>query len=165
MSYTLCVICYFVRHATAAERKQWIGPDDDRPLTAKGRDKAERVAERLEDLELDVDAIVTSPAARAKQTAEIFAEAFGLKSGIVADRRLNSGFDAERFAGIFRDYSHLETLMLVGHEPSLSAVIGDLLGGARLELKKGAVACVDVNDSSKPKGTLLWMASPKILAS
>ncbi|MBV8149574.1 MAG: histidine phosphatase family protein, partial [Candidatus Eremiobacteraeota bacterium] len=69
------MIVYFVRHGAAVDAQEWSGSDDNRPLTQKGRDRMERVGERLEDLEIEADAIVTSPLLRAKQTAEILAEA------------------------------------------------------------------------------------------
>jgi phosphohistidine phosphatase len=163
-SKTLRVICYFVRHGTAVDGAQWSGTDYDRPLTEKGRDKMERVADRLEDLEIEADAIVTSPLLRAKQTAEILAEALDLEESLVEDERLGGEFDSQRLAGILADRAGASAVVLVGHEPSMSAVIGDLIGGARMDFKKGAIACVDVSDASAPWGVLVWMAAPKILA-
>jgi phosphohistidine phosphatase len=158
------VIVYFVRHGAAADAQTWDGSDYDRPLTEKGRDKMERVGERLEDLGIEIDAIVTSPLLRAKQTAEVLADAIDAEETVVEDERLDGGFDAERFADILRDHAGAKAIMLVGHEPSMSTVIGKLLGGARIDFKKGSIACVDCGDAPAPRGILMWMAAPKIIA-
>jgi phosphohistidine phosphatase SixA len=52
--------------------------------------------------------------------------------------------------------------MLVGHEPNMSATIGHLVGGARLDLKKGGLACIDLPDPASRAGALLWLIPPKV---
>jgi phosphohistidine phosphatase SixA len=54
--------------------------------------------------------------------------------------------------------------MLVGHEPGMSETIGLVVGRARVVLKKGALALVDLTDPTLPSGDLLWLVPPKILA-
>jgi hypothetical protein len=61
---------YLIRHGIAAERGTY-ADDRDRPLTAKGRDRTERVAQRLSQLGLSFDALLSSPLVRAYETAEI----------------------------------------------------------------------------------------------
>jgi phosphohistidine phosphatase len=158
------VICYFVRHGIAADAEAWEGSDFDRPLTAKGRKQMARVAKRLSRIDIEVDTIVTSPLLRAKQTAEILADALGAKKRLIEDDRLGGGFDLRALAGILRDREGLSAVMLVGHEPSMSAVSGDVIGGGRLEFKKGAIACVDLFDhDGVPRGELLWLVTPRTL--
>ena len=53
--------------------------------------------------------------------------------------------------------------MLVGHEPDFSLVIGQLMGGGRVVLKKGGLACVDVYGGSSGSAELLWLATPQLL--
>ena len=153
--------CYFVRHAAAVNADEWKGDDFDRPLTDKGRARMKEVARRLAALEIDADAIVSSPLVRAAQTAAIVGDA--LSVAVVEDERLGGGFDVDRLAGILRDRSHADAIVLVGHEPGMSATIGHAIGGARVDFKKGAIACVEIRDPSAPAGELLWMAPPKIL--
>jgi phosphohistidine phosphatase len=158
------VRCYFVRHGAAVDQQQSRGSDFDRPLTEKGRQKMELVGERLQDLAIEADTIVSSPLVRARQTAEILAEALDLEEALVEDDRLGGDFDSDRLAEILSERAGARALVLVGHEPRMSAVIGKLIGGARIDFKKGAIACVDVTDTSPPRGVLVWMAAPKILA-
>jgi hypothetical protein len=61
---------YLIRHGIAAERGTY-ADDHDRPLTAKGRDRTERVAQRLSQLEIGFDLLLSSPLVRAYETAEI----------------------------------------------------------------------------------------------
>ena len=67
--------CYFLRHGIAVEPEAWSGNDFERPLTRDGHTRMEREAKAIAELSLDLDAIVTSPLLRAKQTAEIVAAA------------------------------------------------------------------------------------------
>jgi phosphohistidine phosphatase SixA len=54
-------------------------------------------------------------------------------------------------------------LMLVGHEPDFSETIGRVMGGGRLTMKKGALACIQVEDPASLKGTLVWLIPPRVL--
>jgi phosphohistidine phosphatase len=155
------MLCYFVRHGTAVDAADFQGPDFDRPLTAKGRDRMERVAERLAELGVAVDEIVTSPLLRAKQTAMIIAGALGTRPS--EDERLGGIFNAGALKSILHERAGTNALMLVGHEPTMSATIGRVLGGGSVEFKKGAIACVEITETQLPSGTLLWMVPPKLL--
>jgi phosphohistidine phosphatase len=153
---------YFLRHGVAEQRGQWTGPDEARPLTREGIDRMTKQAERMAKLGLHPDLIVTSPFARAAQTAQIVAERLELTQSLVTDDRLASGFDLHAFSRVLKDHS-VPTVMLVGHEPDFSQVIGQLVGGARVVLKKGGLACVEVYGGSLVSGELLWLATPQLL--
>jgi phosphohistidine phosphatase len=156
------VKCYFLRHGPAADAQTWRGADDDRPLTADGKKRVAREAKTLAALALDLDAIVTSPLLRAKQTAEIVANA--LKLPVVEDTRLGLGFGIRALRTVLADRSEAGAILLVGHEPSMSTTIGSVIGGARIDLKKGALACVDFPDPDTLEGELLSLVPPKVLA-
>jgi len=124
----------------------------------------EREARAIADLDLDVDTIVTSPLLRARQTAEIVADRLGVRKGLVEDARVAHGFDADSVAAILTERDHAASVMFVGHEPAMSATVGRLVGGASVELKKGALAGVELSDRSATSGTLICLIPPKILA-
>jgi phosphohistidine phosphatase len=153
---------YFLRHGVAEQRGQWTGPDEARPLTKEGIDRMTKQAERMAKLGLCPDLIVTSPFARAAQTARIVAERLELTQSLMTDDRLASGFDLHAFSRVLKDHP-APTVMLVGHEPDFSQVIGQLVGGARMVLKKGGLACVEVYGGSLVSGELLWLATPQLL--
>ncbi len=117
----------------------------------------------MEALGIRPDRILTSPFKRAKETAQIVAERLQLEDRLVEDARLAEPFDSHRLAEILRDYANDETLMLVGHEPDFSNVIGDVIGGASIDLKKGGLARIDLDDPSSLHGELVWLLPPKAL--
>ena len=157
------MLLYFLRHGIAADREAWRGSDDDRPLTGEGVERMKREARTMADLGLSVDLIVTSPLRRARETAEIAAKALKCRNGLVEDERAGLAFDERNARAILNDRSGMQSVMFVGHEPSMSETIGALLGGAGVELKKGALACVEIDDGSSKSGTLLWLLPPKVL--
>jgi phosphohistidine phosphatase len=121
-----------------------------------------REAKAIRKLELGIDAIVTSPLARARATAEIVASALKI-TAIKEDGRLGNGFNLQSLEEILQDHAGAKAVMLVGHEPSLSSTIGQLVGGASIDLKKGGLACVEVHDASSGSGELLSLIPPKVL--
>jgi phosphohistidine phosphatase len=152
---------YFLRHGVAVESGEWDGDDASRPLTDDGRKAMEREAKAIEELGIDPDRIITSPLTRAKQTAEIVAQRLNAK--IVEDDRLAGDFDEQALSLILRNHSDAKALMLVGHEPDFSRTIGELIGGGRVDLKKGGLARVDLRDTSSLDGELVWLVPPKLL--
>ncbi len=157
--------CYFLRHGIAVEPAAWTGRDFDRPLTREGHERMAREADAIAALSLGLDVIVTSPLLRAKQTAAIVAERLKMVGQLVEDARVADDFDVERIAEMLEDYAKADAIMFVGHEPSMSCAIGRLIGEARVDVKKGALACVDVVRPATAGGTLLWLLPPKVLAS
>ncbi|MGH2485120.1 MAG: phosphohistidine phosphatase SixA [Ktedonobacterales bacterium] len=161
---------YFLRHAIAVEHEQWEGPDSERPLTDEGRAKFETVARGLAALDLRPDAIYTSPFTRAADTAHIIAAA--LEKEVTIWSELASGCDLERLAPRLAKLEEARAVMLVGHEPDFSAMIGRLIGGATpacLALKKGACCRVDVSRKAirsgdrrglVGSGELAWLLTP-----
>lgn len=153
--------CFFLRHGIAVEPDEWRGSDFDRPLTGEGRSRLEREAAAIAELSLGIERIVTSPLLRARQTAEIVADRLRLRGGPVVDERLGLGFNRRRLQEVLADHDGV-TVALVGHEPSMSATIGSAIGDASIELKKAALACVDLPDPAST-GTLVFLIPPKVL--
>lgn len=155
--------CYFLRHGIAVEPEAWSGSDFERPLTREGHARMEYEAKAIAELSLDLDAIVTSPLLRAKQTAEIVAERLGRGTKLVEDPRLGAGFNPERLGAILAAHADAKAIALVGHEPAMSATIGHSIGGAGIELKKAALAGVEFIHPASTSGTLFCLIPPKIL--
>ena len=152
---------YLLRHGIAVDRDEWKGDDASRPLTDDGRKIMEREAKALAKLDIDPDVILTSPLLRAKQTAQILADRLGMES--VEDERLAESFDSARLAEILKEHDDCKCIVLVGHEPNFSETIGALIGGGRIDLKKGGIARVDLDDPSTAKGELVWLAPPRTI--
>lgn len=157
------MLCYFLRHGPAGDAMKWEGADFDRPLTQDGIKRIAREAKTIAALDLELDAIITSPLVRARQTAEIVADELKLRDRLRQDDRVGLGFSPTHLAEILGDNTSASALMLVGHEPSMSSTVGELIGGGEIDFKKGALACVEVTEASPLGGVLLWLASPKLL--
>ncbi len=154
---------YFLRHGLAGDRSEWKGDDAKRPLTAEGKDKMERAAATMAKRDLRLDFIITSPYLRACETAEIVARKLKLLDKLVEDDRVAYGFDIDKLAEILASCPKATCLMFVGHEPDFSETIGRLMGGGRVDMKKGGLACVDLPDPKTMKGELLWLVTPKMM--
>jgi len=124
---------WILRHAEAAPT----GPEGDasRALTPSGRRRAEEVGRSLADRGLRPARVVSSPYARARETA-VLAAAIAAP-GLVPeeDERLEPGAGAERAARALLDEGPLPVLV-VGHEPELGEVVL-ALSGAPVAMRKG----------------------------
>jgi len=114
--YARRVRLFLVRHAEAAPGD----PDDLRPLTATGRDAARALGERL----APVDAVVTSPLLRARETGELVARASHIDAD--ADERLAPGASADGVRAAVESLG--ETVVAVGHQPDCSEIVLALTG-------------------------------------
>ncbi|HSD51478.1 MAG TPA: phosphohistidine phosphatase SixA [Candidatus Methylomirabilis sp.] len=154
---------YFLRHGEAGSRQEWRGDDAERPLTAAGKKRMKREGAAMWKLKLPLDLIISSPLARALQTAEIVAKAQRSTARLITDGRLRPGFGPKHLAALLAEHRDARGVMLVGHEPDFSETISRVTGGGRLEMKKGALAYVEVEDRASVKGTLVWLIPPKAL--
>jgi phosphohistidine phosphatase len=155
---------YFLRHGDALGKDEWKGDDNARVLSEEGVARIRREAKTLAELSLGISLILSSPLIRAMKTAEIMASALGLEGSFLAEKRLSPGFDMPKLEDILADHAEVGALMLVGHEPDFSEVIAACIGGGRVECKKGGLARLDITDPPKPKGSLLWLLPPRVLA-
>lgn len=159
----MTVAVHLLRHAHAGDPMRWSGDDWDRPLSEKGRRQAERLGRVLATHDEPPDLFVTSPRVRAEQTARIVAEALG--ASVVVDQRLAGPLDADVLSGILAANADAERPCLVGHEPDLSEVLGELLGAAPIPMRKGALARVDFESRRvvAGRGMLRYLVPPELL--
>jgi phosphohistidine phosphatase len=150
------MLIYFLRHGEA-DWPDWEKPDDERPLTKRGKKEMHEVAAFLKRVKARPDLIVTSPLPRASQTAEIAAG--HLKVKCREDKLVAKGFGGQELGRLLKKYPE-ESLMIVGHEPDFTHTISQLTG-ASLKLSKAGVALVEL-DRSWRNGRLLWLFPPKI---
>jgi phosphohistidine phosphatase len=154
---------FFLRHGLA-DHPDFHGDDDHRPLTRDGEVRLRAQAACLAGLGLDLDVILTSPLTRAVQTAAIVAGRLGLADRVLEEPRLGSGFGLAALAAILAELpvDH-HRIMLVGHEPGFSLVVGAITGGSRVVVKKGGLARVDLDDGEELRGRLVWLLPPKVM--
>jgi phosphohistidine phosphatase SixA len=135
-----------MRHGEAGDADPARSPGDrERPLTDAGRREHARVAASLRRMGVAFDRILTSPLTRARETADITSRAYGgvpvpEPSELLGDR----AEPARTLAGLAAIAA--ESLLCVGHEPTLSRLAGLLIsrdGSARIEMRKSGVAVID----------------------
>jgi phosphohistidine phosphatase len=107
-----------VRHAEAAPGE----PDELRALTPAGRETAHVLAERLRGT--PIDAVVSSPLLRARETAEPVARAAGVEPE--TDERLAPGATADDFRDVVAGRGN--TVVVVGHQPDCGLTVLALTG-------------------------------------
>ncbi len=126
-------VVYVVRHGKAGSRSHWEGPDDERPLTRRGRRQARRLVERFQGL--DVDLIVSSPFTRCVQSVEPLAQARGLEVRTAPE--LAEDVDVEEALALLGSLDHRPTV-LCGHGTEIAELVGRLeASGTTVEGTKG----------------------------
>jgi len=158
-----------IRHGKAIERDRFAatGQDDsERPLTRKGRERMIEASRGLRILLPEISLIATSPLVRAEQTARIIAEAY--PDVVLVERdELTPEAEMESVQHWLKQQRE-KVIAVVGHEPNLSELIGELLkpGEETIDdLKKGAVCLIEFAENyERAAGKLIWQKSAKQLA-
>lgn len=188
---------YFLRHGQAGNPDEWPHDDDERPLTRRGMTETAAAALGMRWLDLRIAVVLSSPYVRAHQTALITAGELGL--GVQSVDELASGCTLTMLANALaahlpggapedaaaeapatgEEATEIKTsfgVLLVGHEPDFSEIIGAIIGrkgSAEVQLKKGALCRVDLNPNApgwrwsaanlRGAGRLAWLLTAKQL--
>jgi phosphohistidine phosphatase len=156
-----------VRHGKAEERGL-LKHDARRPLTPAGRRDMRKAVRGLKSLVTSIDVLAVSPLLRARQTGEILTDVFS-GPALTELPQLAPGMPVQDLLTWLQEQSADATVVLVGHEPDLSCLVGYLLSGRNhslIELKKGAACLVEF--ATRPRageGRLKWALAPKQLRS
>jgi phosphohistidine phosphatase len=158
------MIIYFLRHASAGENLANPRKDEKRALDKEGIEQCGYVGRALAALEAQVDVIVSSPLKRATQTASLVGNEMGYEGKLQIETGLRPEATFSDFRKLVEKYARQEAIMVVGHNPNLSQFLGAIISDsgceASVELKKGAVAKVEMRRST---GTLQWCLTPKLV--
>lgn len=154
----------FLRHASAGEHMANPKKDEKRALDKNGVEQCVYVGRCLNALAVQVDLVISSPLKRAVQTASLVGNEMGYEGKLQLEDALRPGAAFADFRRLLSKYSRHESVMVVGHNPNLSEFLGRCVSEnaceASIELKKGAVARVDMTRNS---GVLQWCITPKML--
>ena len=135
---------YLLRHADASTAAT---NDDARRLSDKGHAQVKRAAEFCAMRNVIPELILTSPLARARETAEAFAAALDPKVKTEVADFLKSGMLPQAALDALKRYSIRNNVMLVGHEPDFSLLAAHLLGlksHTALRIRKCSLMGMDV---------------------
>ena len=162
---------FILRHGIAVIRGNASYPlDSDRPLTTKGVKRMRRIAKGMRRMKVGFDLLLTSPYRRALETAFVVGREYGAGEIIQTSQALRPEvLPEEVIRSLQEKYSPCRRLLLVGHEPQLSALISTLTSGgasARPLLKKGGLCKLEVEKLQMGKcASLLWLLTPRQLIS
>ncbi|HEX4563017.1 MAG TPA: phosphohistidine phosphatase SixA [Solirubrobacteraceae bacterium] len=151
---------WVLRHAEA--EPHGAVADAVRRLTAHGEDQARIAGAAFARMGATFELVLFSPKERARRTAELVAEQL---NGAAAELRehdpLAEGFAADAALGALDEVGRDARLLVVGHEPDLSSVVRELVGGGDVDLKKGGLAVVRLTGV---RGELAVLMRPRELA-
>src|SRR4029453_14944422 len=123
------------RHAKT-ERESDSGRDFDRRLADRGQRDAPRMGEEIRKLDLGYDLVLSSPAARATETAQL--------AGLSAryDERIYDASAGELLAIVQHADDSVDRLLMVGHNPGFEGFVSRLIG-QNLEMPTGSL--IEIN--------------------
>jgi phosphohistidine phosphatase len=160
------MIIYFLRHASAGQ-KQFSNPanDEKRPIDKIGEAQSHDVGRALAYTGVTASVIISSPLTRAIQTADIVAAEIGYEEKVLREDALRPEASFEQFKALLNRYKDKPSIMVVGHDPSMTEFVNRVLSGggplAAIEMKKGGVAKVE-KELRRP-AVLRWLITPKLV--
>lgn len=151
------MLLYFVRHGEAEPARG--KTDEERELTAAGLAQVQRAAGVIQRMAVQVEVVYCSPRARAQQTAAQLAQA--LNRQVEVSRALDFDFGPSAVTDFVHAHSTAD-LMFVGHEPTMSNTL-ETITGARVIMRPGSIACVELTSRATLRGELVWFGSPGLM--
>lgn len=146
---------YLARHGEA------LNPDinPEKPLSPQGYEEVEKIARYLAKRSFPLSRVLHSQKLRAKQTAEIFGDYLAPSAKLEEHRNLNPNDRIDAIATLVE--AEDEDLMVVGHLPFLSKLIGYLVIGDEdqvlVNFQAGTVACLEAIDGN---WIIRWVIGP-----
>lgn len=155
---------YVLRHAKSSW-ENYNQTDFERPLNERGLLAASRMGQLMSEKSFVPDSIVSSTAARARQTAEMVKEAANFNVKIQFDKRIYEATTADLFEVLEETSDEIKSLLIVGHNPGLENLVRNLteevremptaaLAEIRLKIeswKDVSLACGKLRNLFKPK--------------
>lgn len=157
---------YVLRHAKAEESSR-SGQDHDRELKGRGVRAAREAGRFLARLDEAPGLVLSSSAARARETAELAAEAAGWEAPLELRDALYEATADELLEELRTAPPDVQRLLLVGHQPSLSLLIAELTG-SEPEFPTAALARVGLEPERWSElgprcGRLVWLVTPAVI--
>ncbi len=159
------MLLYIFRHGESERPKNAKAEAKDAwHLTRDGERWVANVVSLAEkELGFHPDRILSSPLARATETAEIAHRTLAMKSDVAVEESLLGDAQVADVYRALRQWKQDESVALVTHQPLIDRLLADLLGGeSNVGLYNGAIACIRTKTNpGHGKGTLLWLLPPR----
>ncbi|MDO9510911.1 MAG: histidine phosphatase family protein [Bacteroidales bacterium] len=160
---------YIIRHA----KSSWDFPDisdDQRPLIEKGKNRTRKVLDHLASIDTPCpDCMMSSHAIRALETARIFADTLNYPPDkIIISKKIYHGPAEHLFDQFYGLDDAIETVMIFGHNPTLTA-FANFFGNKAIEwIPTSGVVCVNLDtnrwtDMNLCTSRILFYITPKSL--
>ena len=158
---------YLVRHAKSSWAQMDLN-DFDRPLNERGQKDAPVMAERLYKKKIEIDALISSPAVRAKNTAILFSKVLDIKEKKITyvDELYHAGisnFDSV-IASMDDDFKRI---VLFSHNPGITEFANTLVNDVHVDnMPTCSIFAVEADvkkwkDFKNSKKTFLFFDYPK----
>ena len=163
---------FILRHASAGTRR--INPllDLKRPLDKDGKSHCLQLAHVLMAMKINFDLIVSSPLKRSLQTAQLVGTETGYESHILISNALAPTATFGQFQRMLRECAEHENLLVVGHNPNITAFLGQIIDPSissledrttpLVRLRKGSLARLSM---MRGPATLQWLLDPRLVRS
>lgn len=157
---------FLMRHA----KSDWSDSDQsdfDRPLNKRGNSDAPRMATLLRCGCGLPDLVLSSPARRARQTAELIIDSANPADTLRFDERLYLA-DSSTLSQVVRSAEeYCESVLVIAHNPGMEEWLAEL-SACQLRFPTAALACVqlDINrwsDIDELCAQLQWFVTPRLL--
>ena len=161
--------CVLFRHGIAVGREVWDGPEPERPLTPKGTEKTRQAAAGLVRVVNTPTHLLSSPFARAMETAKVIRDEFRLRTEIQVCDELTPDSPPDKLFAVLAGFPQDACVVCVGHEPHLGEAAGIMLFAkptTGLSLKKAGACCIEFEKFPRGgQGALRWWLTPAQLRS
>lgn len=158
---------FLLRHA----KSSWEDPDlsdFNRPLNKRGLKAAPKMGAVMRKRKVQPDLILSSPAARAKETTRLISEAAGLTTEVQYEQGIYEASLGRLLKIVSQIDESMNTALLVGHNPGFEELLAALTGESQ-RMPTAALACIELNiekwsDVTAGSGKLAWLVKPKDLS-
>jgi phosphohistidine phosphatase len=161
---------YILRHASAGTRRLNPLLDLKRPLDKDGKSHCLHLGHTLAAMKTSFDLIVSSPLKRCMQTAQLVGTETGYEAKLLISNSLAPTATYEHFQKLLRECSAYENVLVVGHNPNITAFIGRLIAASQptpedrehpqIRMRKGSLARLNL---TRGPATLQWLLDPRIV--
>lgn len=111
---------YIMRHAESDPARGGLS-DFERPLNQTGQTDAKRIGEQMRDECYMPQAMIVSPALRARQTAKLLIQQFAAPPEMIQYEKMLYLADLQTLIELIMQYKeNVSSLMMIAHNPSLS---------------------------------------------
>jgi len=143
------------------------GADSQRPLSERGEKAARAIGRFVAQTHQVPDAVISSPAVRARRTAELAIEAGSWQRNMSINEDLYGASAGMALSVVQGAPDSADSLLLTGHEPTTSQLIR-LFTEAHVIVRTATLVAIDLPDStwrsaSPGFGALAWMINPRLL--